>query len=119
MGFATIVRLVWVGLAVVVAGAALRPLLRRRQDSLLARIRAEWGRLTYRDCDFPALLEYHRARKDEGPSLDDRTWEDLNLDSVFTVLDRTESAAGQQALYHRLRSPQVGPTLEAFDTLVK
>jgi len=118
MSFAAVVRLVWFGLAVVAAGVVVWTR-RRRQDQALARVRAEWGRLTYRDCDFPALVDYHQARKDDGPSIDDRTWEDLNFDSVFTVLDRTESVIGQQALYHRLRTPRTGPTLEAFDTLVK
>ena len=40
------------------------------------------------------------------------------MDSVFTILDHTESAVGQQALYHRIRTPFVGPTLEAFEALV-
>ena len=50
-------------------------------------------------------------------ALDDRTWEDLNLDAVFSALDRTESTAGQHALYHRLRTTPVGPHLDAFDAL--
>ena len=63
-------------------------------------------------------MAFHHVRKDDGPSIDDRTWEDLHLDAVFTVLDHTQSAIGQQALYHRLRTPFVGPTLRSFDTLV-
>jgi hypothetical protein len=118
MGFATIVRLLWGGF-VVIAAVAVWATRRRREDALLARVRAEWGRLCYRDCDLPSLVDYHRARKDDGPSVDSRTWDDLNMDSVFTILDHTESVVGQQALYHRLRTPRVGPSLEAFDTLVK
>jgi hypothetical protein len=41
------------------------------------------------------------------------------MDSVFTVLDRTESVIGQQALYHRLRTPKTGPALDAFESLVR
>ena len=66
----------------------------------------------------PSLVDFHRSRQDDGPSIDDRTWDDLNMDSVFTILDHTESVVGQQALYHRLRTPFVGPTLRAFDALV-
>ena len=91
---------------------------RRRQNALLYRLRAEWDQLRHRDCDVPSLLDFHHARKDDGRSIDRRTWDDLHMDSVFTVLDRTGSAIGQQALYHRLRTPFVGPTLDAFDALV-
>ena len=62
MDFATIVRLLWAGLAVMVAGGVIWTLSRRHQDRVLERLRAEWGRLVYRDCDFPSLVDYHRAR---------------------------------------------------------
>ena len=38
--------------------------------------------------------------------LDDRTWADLDLDSVFAALDHTASEPGRQYLYHLLRSPR-------------
>ena len=52
-----------------------------------------------------------------GRSLDDRTWADLNLDDVFTSIDRTTSTLGRQALYHRLRSAPLGDDLETFEVL--
>ena len=104
--------------AVVLVAAVTWSLRRRRRAALLAQLRADWGQLPERDRDYPALVDFHHARKDDGPSIDDRTWDDLHLDAVFTVLDYTESAIGQQALYHRLRTPFVGPTLTAFDALV-
>ena len=91
---------------------------RRQRAALLSRLRADWGVLRDRDRHYPSLLDFHHARKDDGPSIDGRTWDDLNMDSVFTILDHTESVIGQQALYHRLRTPFVGPTLRAFDALV-
>ena len=117
IGFVTFAGPLSAGLAVL-AAAATWLLRRRRRHALLARVRAEWGRPRHRDCDFSSLVDFHRARKDDGPSIDGRTWDDLNMDSVFTILDHTESAVGQQALYHRLRTPFVGPTLDAFDALV-
>ena len=66
------------------------------------------------------LKESHRSRvavTPGGGSLDDRTWSDLNLDDVFTSIDRTTSTLGRQALYHRLRSAPVGRDLEAFERL--
>ena len=67
------------------------------------------------------IAEYHRARAGTdgtGESIDDRTWDDLLMDDVFAVLDRTESTLGQQTLYHRLRSAPTGAHLEAFEALV-
>jgi DNA mismatch repair ATPase MutS len=46
------------------------------------------------------------AASGRAQALDDRTADDLHLGAVFAQLDRTESALGQQALYHRL---QTGP----------
>ena len=46
-----------------------------------------------------AIADYYRSRIDParpGHCLDDRPWDDLNLDAVFQVLDRAESTLGQQ-----------------------
>lgn len=50
--------------------------------------------------------------------LDARTGEDLDLDAVFAVLDRTESDIGQQLLYHRLRTTPTPDDLAAFEALL-
>jgi hypothetical protein len=118
MGLVTLASMLSVGLVAAVLAAVTWTLRRRRRSALLARLRADWGELRDRGRDYPSLVDFHHARKDDGPSIDDRTWDDLHLDAVFTVLDHTQSAIGQQALYHRLRTPFVGPTLGAFDALV-
>lgn len=67
-----------------------------------------------------AIAASHRSRLAYmGPrtTLDNRTWEDLDLDAVFAALDRTESTLGQHAFYHRLRSAPVGDHLDAFEAL--
>lgn len=118
MPLVTLVSLLLVSLVALTAATTTLVLRRRRRHALVARLRADWGQILEKDRDYPALVDFHHARKDDGPSIDDRTWEDLHLDAVFTVLDRTESPIGQQALYHRLRTPFVGPTLAAFDEMV-
>jgi hypothetical protein len=93
---------------------------RRAHQELVTRLRAQWGHLRERDRDLTAIASYQAALAAEDPGgwLDDRTWEDLNLDSIFEVVDRTESALGQQALYARLRTAPLGRHLEAFDALM-
>lgn len=87
----------------------------------LATVRARWGQPVDRERPMPAIAASHRARVaniGSSGSLDDRTWEDLNLDAVFAALDRTESTLGQHALYHRIRTAPVADHLALFETLV-
>ena len=107
-----------VGLVVVIL-AGFDLLARRRRRRLLERLRAEWGRPTERTRDLPEISHYHRVFAVDGESpLDARTGEDLDLDAVFAVLDRTESDIGQQLLYHRLRTTPASGDLAAFEALV-
>src|SRR5580692_5732288 len=95
--------------------------LRASRRKSLNRIRAEWGAPLERDRKIDAIRRSHRSRLDavgvSGSSLDDRTWDDLNLDDVFDIVDRTESTLGQHALYHRLRSAPGADNLHTFDAL--
>src|SRR5262245_5133764 len=94
---------------------------RRSRAQALARIRAAWAQPVSRERTMEAIAESHRSRLSNlgaRASLDARTWDDLNLDQVFCVLDRTESTLGQHALYHRLRSAPVADHLEVFEALV-
>ncbi len=110
---------------VVVAFVALlglgAPAVRRGRARALAQIRARWGQPVNRERKMEAIAESHRSRLSNmgsGASLDSRTWEDLDLDDVFSVLDRTESTLGQHALYHRLRTFPVADNLDVFEVLV-
>lgn len=42
-------------------------------------------------------------------AIDDRSWQDLDLDEVFHSLDHTRSEPGRQYLYHLLRTPHFDP----------
>ncbi len=106
-----------VGLVVVIL-AGFDLLARRRRRRLLERLRAEWGRPAERTRDLPEISHYHRVfAVDRESPLDARTGEDLDLDAVFAVLDRTESDIGQQLLYHRLRTTPTPDDLAAFEAL--
>jgi len=94
----------------------------RRSRMLLARIREDWGKPSQRPTDVAMLANHHRSRlSTEGDRvpLTDRTWDDLGMDAVFQVLDRTEGTFGQQALYHRLRTIRTAEDLAAFEALVE
>ena len=85
------------------------------------RLRTVWGQPRDRPRPMALIAEYHRVRLAEvgaDASLDDRTCDDLHVDAVFALLDRTESTVGQQALYHRLRTAPLAAHLDAFEALV-
>ncbi len=113
---------VWlVASCILLAAAVLRGVIRDSRAGLLARIRADWGQPVDRERKLEAIAAAHRSRVAESgsaASLDDRTWDDLDLDAVFAALDRTESTLGQQALYHRMRTAPVAAHLDAFEALV-
>jgi hypothetical protein len=97
-------------------------LMRRHRRERLARIRATWGASIERPRRMDAMFTSHAARVAAftgSRSLDERTWVDLNLDSVFAAIDRTQSTSGQYALYHRLRTVPVADHLGAFEALVR
>lgn len=61
-----------------------------------------------RHADFNVIRSFHDhvASTAMGDALNDRTWEDLNLDEIFLTLDRATSEPGRQYLYHLLRTPR-------------
>ena len=110
----------WLPLGIVAfVFAALAFLQRRRRKKLLARLRAEWGHPSERERDIQAIRVYHRTLVTESECpLDERTGTDLDLDALFDILDRTESAVGQQLLYHRIRTTPTSDNLVAFESLM-
>ena len=55
-----------------------------------------------RDYDWIPLYFQFR-QPDEANTVDDRTWSDLEMDEVFSRIDRTTSVIGRQYLYALLR----------------
>ncbi len=53
-----------------------------------------------------SLQSYYQAVKREAYDVDDITWNDLELDELFMVMNRTVSAMGEEYLYAMLRQPQ-------------
>lgn len=70
-------------------------------------LKGEWGIYTrdeYSDKIMANICYYHEKQK-TGASIDDITWNDLNMDAVFKNMNHTRTSAGEEHLYHILRSP--------------
>ena len=71
-------------------------------------IKREWGKKQKRKRNFKTISEFHKLVSQLDKSkfyIDDQTWQDLTMDEVYEVLDRTLSKTGEQALYNLLRTP--------------
>lgn len=58
----------------------------------------------YKPGQLERIARYDLKHKDDS-GIDDITWNDLNMDEVFKEMNYTYSAAGEEYLYHLLRSP--------------
>jgi len=66
----------------------------------------------YKDGEYRHISGYNNNHKSDY-SIDDITWNDLNMDMIFTELNRTQSSAGEEYLYYMLRNPRI--TKESID----
>lgn len=71
------------------------------------RVKREWakaGEEEYSAEKMQAVAEYYRDHAGKG-SIDDITWNDLDMDRVYQQMNHTKSAMGQEYLYYLLRHP--------------
>ncbi|NLY85329.1 MAG: DNA mismatch repair protein MutS [Tissierellia bacterium] len=73
-----------------------------------SKIKEQWGKEHKEKRDFKnieKLFRFQLEREGNSFHIDDITWQDLNMDSVFSKIDHTKSLPGMQYLYYILRSP--------------
>jgi len=77
---------------------------------LLMKLREEWGVSDSRLRNFSELeaqFKKNQAGIDNKYTLDDRTWNDLDMDSIYAQIDRTLTIPGELSLYSLLRRPLI------------
>jgi len=75
---------------------------------LIANFREKWGIADSGLRNFSELDEHFKkiqAGERNKYALDDRTWNDLDMNSIFVQIDRTMTIPGEQTLYSLLRQP--------------
>lgn len=73
-----------------------------------SQIRAQWGKVLdkkYTSDEYNSFRNYFDNRKNEGSSffIDDITWNDLDMNRVFSRLNNTRTDVGEEYLYNMLR----------------
>lgn len=83
---------------------------RKKQiEKLRNKIRDSWGTPSSREYDYQDLKKisnYFEKNKGENFFIDDITWNDLDMDSIYMLLNNTYSSAGEEYLYKILRTPE-------------
>lgn len=75
---------------------------------LIKRLKEEWGQVSedeYTSEKLESLQVYYQANKDEVLDVDDITWNDLDLDEIYMLMNNTQSSIGEEYLYSLLRKP--------------
>lgn len=75
-----------------------------RKNRKLETIRNQWNKPIEKHRNFDLISSYFKLQNvvDKNKIVDDKTWDDLNFDSVFSLLDRNITGIGQQYLYSLL-----------------
>lgn len=73
---------------------------------LTQKLKKEWGQVPeeeYTSESLRSLATYYRSIKDDRQDVDDITWNDVDMDSIFMLMNNTSSAMGEEYLYSLLR----------------
>ncbi len=73
---------------------------------LIQKLKKEWGRIPdeeYTVESLKSLSSYYRSIKDDNKDIDDITWNDIDMDQIFMLMNNTGSAMGEEYLYSVLR----------------
>jgi len=82
----------------------------KRDERTLKRLREQWGKLPDNnpdDFDFRRVATFFReyGKKNARYVIDDTTWNDLDMDRFYTLINSTHSSMGDEVLYSLLRTP--------------
>lgn len=72
---------------------------------ILNSIRNDYNEDVDKKSDFDKSRKYFDMSEKNDYTLDDQTWDDLDMNKVYKKLDRAYSTPGEAALYTMLRNP--------------
>lgn len=95
---------------------------RMKLAKMLEELRQQWGQPVKKDRDPQSLARAYSLFPIQGEgrfSLSSQTWEDLHMDRIYALFDRTITSVGEQVLYNTLRTPLLNqePVLQRMDYL--
>lgn len=102
-----------IGLGVILlflAGAGLLNFYEKRKGRriFLGKMMASWGKIPQREYSYEELehiSQFFRQKEKEGFYIDDITWNDLDMDRIYALINQSISPVGDECLYDILRKP--------------
>lgn len=73
---------------------------------LIQKLKREWGQVPEQEYTAEALksiTSFYRAFSDDSVDVDDITWNDIDMDQIFMLINNTNCAMGEEYLYSLLR----------------
>lgn len=93
---------------------------RKKEKKFIGSLYKDYGAVPVREYSaqrYEAISTFFKKHPVEG-QIDDITWNDLNYDEIFMMLNDTYSSAGEEYLYYKLRTPVFDKQeLEHFDKI--
>ncbi len=81
---------------------------KRNYKYLVSRLKKQWGNVPdneYTQEKFETLKSFYNSKKDDILDIDDITWNDLDMNDIYMLINNTQSAMGEEYLYALLRKP--------------
>lgn len=76
------------------------------KENIIEKLKREWGQVPeeeYTHEELESLKSYYKSIQDSDHDIDDITWNDLDMEKVFMLINNTSSAIGEEYLYSVLR----------------
>ena len=81
---------------------------RKGRRLFLEKMMGSWGKIPQREYSYEELdhiSQFFRQREKEGFYIDDITWNDLDMDRIYALINQSVSPVGDECLYDLLRKP--------------
>ncbi len=78
------------------------------KKKLQIKLKQQWGEVPeeeYTSEKYKSLKAFYLANKDDRLDIDDITWNDLDMDEIYMLMNNTQSSIGEEYLYALLRKP--------------
>ena len=80
----------------------------REKKNLIIRLKEQWGIPPVQEYSaekYESLKVFYESLQDEVKDVDDITWNDLDMDEIFELINNTQCSIGEEYLYALLRKP--------------
>lgn len=87
----------------------------QKKKKVMEKLKKKWGKVPqqeYSDDQLQALKYYYSKHMNPGMDVDDITWNDLDMDSFYMLINNTCSSMGEEYLYSMLRKPYFEPNTQ-------